>query len=36
VGLLADLISVNRQLLERVDWRVQKIEETLKDKQAGE
>jgi glycosyltransferase involved in cell wall biosynthesis len=33
VGLLADLISVNRQLLERVDWRVQKIEETLKDKQ---
>jgi glycosyltransferase involved in cell wall biosynthesis len=29
VGLLADLISVNRQLLERVDWRVQKIEEHL-------
>ena len=29
VGLLADLISVNRQLLERVDWRVQRIEERL-------
>jgi len=27
VGLLADLIAVNRQLLERLDWRVQKIEE---------
>jgi glycosyltransferase involved in cell wall biosynthesis len=31
VGLLADLISVNRQLLERVDWRMQRIEERLKD-----
>lgn len=29
VGLLADLISVNRKLLEKVDWRVQKIEEGL-------
>jgi len=33
VGLLADLISVNRQLLERVDWRVQRIEGHLKDEQ---
>jgi len=32
VGLLADLVSVNRKLLERVDWRVQKIEESLKEK----
>ena len=32
VGLLADLVSVNRKLLERVDWRVQKIEEGLKTK----
>ena len=27
-GLIADLISVNRKLLEKLDWRVQKIEET--------
>ena len=26
VGLLADLISVNRRLLERLDWRLQKID----------
>ena len=26
IGLLADLISVNRKLLEKVDWRIQKIE----------
>ncbi len=31
VGLLADLISVNRKLLERLDGQVQKIEETLKE-----
>jgi glycosyltransferase involved in cell wall biosynthesis len=30
IGLVADLIAVNRQLLERLDWRVQKIEEDLK------
>lgn len=30
VGLLADLIAVNRKLLERVDWRVQRIEEGLR------
>jgi glycosyltransferase involved in cell wall biosynthesis len=29
VGLLADLIAVNRKLLERVDWRLQKVEERL-------
>lgn len=28
-GLIADLISVNRQLLERLDWRIKKIEEKL-------
>ena len=27
VGLLADLVSVNRKLLERVDWRVRTLEE---------
>ena len=27
VGLLADLTAVNRKLLERLDWRMQKIEE---------
>jgi glycosyltransferase involved in cell wall biosynthesis len=26
-GLLADLISVNRKILEKLDWRVQKMEE---------
>lgn len=26
IGLIADLISVNRKLLERIDWRLQKIE----------
>ncbi len=30
VGLLADLIAVNRQLLERLDWRMHKVEERLK------
>lgn len=28
-GLIADLISVNRQLLERLDWRIKRIEEKL-------
>jgi glycosyltransferase involved in cell wall biosynthesis len=27
IGLLAELISVNRKLLERLDWRLQKLEE---------
>jgi len=35
IGLLADLISVNRKLLERVDWRVQKIEEHLEKDRGG-
>ena len=26
IGLIADLISVNRKLLERIDWRLQKVE----------
>ena len=30
VGLVADLISVNRKLLEKVDWRVRQLEEALK------
>ncbi|MEE8575397.1 MAG: glycosyltransferase family 2 protein, partial [Thermodesulfobacteriota bacterium] len=29
LGLLADLISVNRQLLEELSWRTRKIEETI-------
>lgn len=32
VGLLADLIGVNRNLLERLDWKVQQIEEKLRAK----
>jgi glycosyltransferase involved in cell wall biosynthesis len=30
VGLIADLISVNRKLLEKLDWRVQQIEEDIR------
>ena len=30
VGLVADLISVNRKLLEGLDWRLQKMEEALR------
>lgn len=29
IGLLADLVSVNRKLLENIDWRLQKIEEKI-------
>jgi glycosyltransferase involved in cell wall biosynthesis len=36
VGLLADLIAVNRQLLERLDWRVQKLEGRSSDDRKGE
>lgn len=32
VGLVADLIAVNRNLLERLDWKVQQIEEKLGNK----
>jgi hypothetical protein len=32
VGLLADLISVNRKLLENLHWRVRQIEEKLNEK----
>ena len=35
VGLLADLIGVNRNLLERLDWKVQQIEDTLGGKKQG-
>ena len=28
-GLLADLIAVNRSLLEEIDWRVRRIEDRL-------
>jgi hypothetical protein len=31
VGLIADLISVNRKLLERLNWRVQQLEEYRKE-----
>lgn len=30
VGLVADLISVNRKLLEKVDWRVRQLEEVVR------
>jgi glycosyltransferase involved in cell wall biosynthesis len=30
VGLLADLVGVNRNLLERLDWKVQQIEDKLR------
>jgi hypothetical protein len=29
IGILADLIAVNRQLLEKLDWRTQTLEERL-------
>jgi len=36
VGLLADLLAVNRVLLEGVDWRLKRIEERLGDRRNGE
>jgi hypothetical protein len=30
MGLLADLVSVNRKLMEKVDWRVSMLEERLR------
>ena len=30
IGLVADLISVNRKLLEEIDWRVKNIEEHIR------
>jgi membrane protein implicated in regulation of membrane protease activity len=35
VGLVADLIAVNRNLLERLDWKVQQIEDKLESKKQG-
>lgn len=32
IGLVADLISVNRKLLEQIDWRVKNIEEEIRKK----
>jgi glycosyltransferase involved in cell wall biosynthesis len=32
VGLIADLVGVNRALLEQVDWRLKQLEETLTDR----
>ena len=32
VGLIADLIAVNRKLMEKLDWRVQQIEESFQEK----
>jgi glycosyltransferase involved in cell wall biosynthesis len=32
IGLVADLISVNRKLLEQIDWRVKNIEEEIRNK----
>ncbi|MFV9646741.1 MAG: glycosyltransferase family 2 protein [Desulfobacterales bacterium] len=31
-GLIADLIAVNRKLMEKLDWRVQQIEESFQEK----
>lgn len=31
VGLVADLISVNRMLLEKLDWRLQRLEDHIRD-----
>jgi glycosyltransferase involved in cell wall biosynthesis len=36
VGLLADLISVNRKLLEKLDWRLQQVEEAFRRASPGE
>lgn len=33
VGILADIISVNRKLLEKIDWQLREIEEKLKKKE---
>ena len=30
VGLLADLVSVNRKLIENLDWKIQGMEESMK------
>ena len=31
IGLVADLIAANRKLLERVEWRMHRLEERLTD-----
>ncbi len=36
VGIIADLISVNRQLLEGLDWRLQKVEQSLRSGESSE
>ncbi len=36
VGILADLIAVNRQLLERLDWRIQRVENHLREGKSPE
>ena len=36
VGLVADLISVNRKLLEGLDWRLQKMEQHMHDRDPGQ
>jgi hypothetical protein len=32
LGLLADLIAVNRTVLEKVEWRIYKLQQDLKQK----
>ena len=32
VGLIADLIAVNRKLMEKLDWRMQQVEESFQEK----
>ena len=36
IGVVADLISTNRKLLERLDWKLHKIEEGIADKKSAE
>lgn len=33
IGFVADLISVNRKLLEKIDWRIQQIEASLREEE---
>jgi hypothetical protein len=35
IGLMADLISVNRKLLEGLDWRMKELEDTLRSERSS-
>ena len=36
VGLVADLISVNRKLLEELDWRLHRMEQSMREKSSAD